>query len=97
MSAASPSRQFSARFASLPELLAVATAACTAAGMNVPASHRVELVLEEAFSNSIRHGYLHRPPILPAHQVQRVRYLPQRAVAHGFHHHREDIVLSITA
>jgi serine/threonine-protein kinase RsbW len=57
MSAASPSRQFSARFASLPELLAVATAACTAAGMNVPASHRVELVLEEAFSNSIRHGY----------------------------------------
>jgi anti-sigma regulatory factor (Ser/Thr protein kinase) len=57
MSAASLPRRFSACFASLPELLAVAGAACVAAGMNSQACHRVELVLEEAFSNSIRHGY----------------------------------------
>ena len=50
-------RRFSARFASLPELLAVAGAACVGAGMTSQARHRVELVLEEAFSNSIRHGY----------------------------------------
>jgi len=57
MSAATSSGRFSARFANLPELLAVATAACNAAGMSMQATHRVELVLEEAFSNSIRHGY----------------------------------------
>jgi anti-sigma regulatory factor (Ser/Thr protein kinase) len=57
MTAASSSRRISARFTNLPELLAVATAACNAAGMTRQTTHRVELVLEEAFSNSIRHGY----------------------------------------
>ncbi len=54
--ASSPHR-FAARFNQLPALLAVAGAACDAAGMTAMARHRVELVLEEAFSNSIRHGY----------------------------------------
>lgn len=57
MPASSSLLQFSARFDSLPELLAAAGAACDIAGMTAPARHRVELVLEEAFSNSIRHGY----------------------------------------
>ncbi len=57
MSAAPPPRRFSTRFASLPELLAVAGSSCAAAGMTSQARHRVELVLEEVFSNSIRHGY----------------------------------------
>jgi anti-sigma regulatory factor (Ser/Thr protein kinase) len=57
MSAANPFLRFSARFASLPELLAAAGAACDAAGITTETRHRAELVLEEAFSNSIRHGY----------------------------------------
>jgi anti-sigma regulatory factor (Ser/Thr protein kinase) len=54
---ASMPRQFAARFAMMPELLGFAGAACAAAGLTTQARHRVELVLEEAFSNSIHHGY----------------------------------------
>lgn len=57
MPASSLSREFSARFDNLPDLLAAAGVACDTAGMTARARHRVELVLEEAFSNSIRHGY----------------------------------------
>lgn len=53
----SPSRQFSARFDNLPDLQAFAGAACDSAGIAARVRHHVELVLEEAFSNSIRHGY----------------------------------------
>lgn len=52
-----PTRCFDARFARLPALLDVARSACRAAGLTADALHRVELVLEEAFSNSVRHGY----------------------------------------
>ena len=48
---------FQARFADLPELLSAARAACHAAGLDHEATQRVELVIEEAFSNSIAHGY----------------------------------------
>ncbi len=51
------SRPFLARFDRLPELLATIAAACDAAGMNTNARQRAELVLEEAFANSIHHGY----------------------------------------
>lgn len=50
-------RCFDARLARLPALLDAARSACRAAGLTADAMHRVELVLEEAFSNSVRHGY----------------------------------------
>jgi anti-sigma regulatory factor (Ser/Thr protein kinase) len=49
--------RFNARFAELAALLDAARAACRAARLDPEATHRVELVLEEAFSNSVRHGY----------------------------------------
>jgi anti-sigma regulatory factor (Ser/Thr protein kinase) len=49
--------RFDARFARLPALLDAARGACRAAGLTADVMHRVELVLEEAFSNSVRHGY----------------------------------------
>lgn len=55
---ASPLHRFTAHFAQLPEAMVFAGQVCTAAGMTARARHRVELVLEEAFSNSIHHGYL---------------------------------------
>lgn len=55
---ASPLHRFTAHFAQLHEAMVFAGQVCTAAGMTARARHRVELVLEEAFSNSIHHGYL---------------------------------------
>lgn len=48
---------FPARFAALPDLLAAVRDGCRIAGLNDEATQRVELVVEEAFSNSIAHGY----------------------------------------
>lgn len=50
-------RQFPARYAALPDLLGMARAAAHAAGLDNTACARIELVLEEAFSNTVRHGY----------------------------------------
>lgn len=50
-------RRFCARFSDLPELLATARSAALAAGFDEAGCLRIELVLEEIFSNSIRHGY----------------------------------------
>jgi anti-sigma regulatory factor (Ser/Thr protein kinase) len=50
-------RCFDAHFATLPSLLDAARGACREANLTADAIHRVELVLEEAFSNSVRHGY----------------------------------------
>lgn len=57
MSIVSPAACFPARFAALAAVLDAARQACRAAGLDAQVTHRVELVLEEAFSNSIRHGY----------------------------------------
>lgn len=50
-------KRFPARFSALADLLSAAVEACRTAGLDDAATHRVELVLEEAFSNTIRHGY----------------------------------------
>ena len=50
-------QRYAARFDQLPLLLAAARDHCRSAGFGPDATRRVELVLEEAFSNSIRHGY----------------------------------------
>lgn len=57
MHSASVMHHFNARFAELAALLDAARAACRAARLDADTTHRVELVLEEAFSNSVRHGY----------------------------------------
>lgn len=57
MPSASAPRRFNARLAELALLLDAARAACLAARLGAEASRRVELVLEEAFSNSVQHGY----------------------------------------
>lgn len=54
--AANPTR-FNARFTELRGLLDCARTACKEAGLDAATIYRVELVLEEAFANSIHHGY----------------------------------------
>ena len=49
--------RYAARFDNLPAMLAAVQAVCQQAGFDSRARHRVELVLEEAFANSVRHGY----------------------------------------
>lgn len=51
------SQSFAARFAELPNVMAFVRRACADAGFSEEAMRRVELVVEEAFSNSILHGY----------------------------------------
>jgi anti-sigma regulatory factor (Ser/Thr protein kinase) len=53
----SPPRRFNADIADLANLLADCRAACLMAGLDTQAMQRVELVIEEAFSNSVHHGY----------------------------------------
>jgi len=48
---------FAARLSILPELLAHVRARCRDAGIDEPATLRIELVLEEIFTNTVRHGY----------------------------------------
>lgn len=53
----SPVRRYAARFDQLPSVLADVRATCQAAGFTETTTLRVELALEEAFSNCIKHGY----------------------------------------
>jgi len=48
---------FCARLATLPDLLEHLRQACAVAQIDASAMLRVELVLEELFTNTIRHGY----------------------------------------
>jgi serine/threonine-protein kinase RsbW len=57
MPSASVPCRFNARLAELALLLDAARTACLAARLGAEATRRVELVLEEAFSNSVQHGY----------------------------------------
>jgi anti-sigma regulatory factor (Ser/Thr protein kinase) len=41
----------------LPEILGCVRQACCEAGIVAPAALRVELVVEELFTNTVRHGY----------------------------------------
>ncbi len=50
-------RRFTARLSTLPDLLAYLREACERAGIGPAAMLRVELVLEELFTNTVRHGY----------------------------------------
>ena len=50
-------RRFSARMCVLPELLDCVRRACSEAGIVAPAALRAELVIEELFTNTVRHGY----------------------------------------
>lgn len=49
--------RFSARLATLPEFLAYLRQVCEHAGLSEPATLRIELVLEELFTNTVHHGY----------------------------------------
>ena len=49
--------EFHACLADLPALLAALRTLCRAAGLEADEVLRAELVIEETFSNSIRHGY----------------------------------------
>ena len=57
MSDRSDARRFSARMSALPEILGCVRQACRDAGIVAPAALRVELVIEELFTNTVRHGY----------------------------------------
>ena len=50
-------RLFSARLASLAEVLAHAVTICKQAGLNIDERLRVELAIEELFTNTVLHGY----------------------------------------
>jgi anti-sigma regulatory factor (Ser/Thr protein kinase) len=50
-------RRFSARMNALPEILGCVRQACHDAGIVAPAALRAELVIEELFTNTVRHGY----------------------------------------
>lgn len=50
-------RDFPARFASVAATAAFALEFCTRHGVALPAAQRLRLVIEELFTNSIRHGY----------------------------------------
>jgi anti-sigma regulatory factor (Ser/Thr protein kinase) len=52
-------RQFTARLNSLGELITHTAAICREAGLNRHEQLRVELVIEELFTNSVCHGYGH--------------------------------------
>jgi anti-sigma regulatory factor (Ser/Thr protein kinase) len=57
MSDRSDARRFCARMSALPEILGCVREACRDAGIVAPAALRVELVIEELFTNTVRHGY----------------------------------------
>ena len=50
-------RCFRARMSALPDILGCVRQACDAAGIVSPAALRAELVIEELFTNTVRHGY----------------------------------------
>ncbi|MCC6534279.1 MAG: ATP-binding protein [Burkholderiales bacterium] len=50
-------RRFCARMSALPELLACVRASCAAAAVEPAVLRRIELVLEELFTNTVTHGY----------------------------------------
>lgn len=50
-------RRFSARMSALPEILGCVRQACRDAGVIPAAALRAELVIEELFTNTVRHGY----------------------------------------
>ena len=50
-------RCFCARMSALPDILGCVRQACHAAGIVRPAALRAELVIEELFTNTVRHGY----------------------------------------
>ena len=50
-------RQFPARLAALTEVLAHIAAVCDRSGMTKIEQMRVELAVEELFTNTVRHGY----------------------------------------
>ena len=50
-------RRFKAKMGILPEMLEFIGAVCRDAGLEHPLRRRVELVLEEIFTNTVRHGY----------------------------------------
>jgi serine/threonine-protein kinase RsbW len=51
------SRRFCASMSALSELLDCARAACVQAHLEQQAIRRIELALEELFTNTVRHGY----------------------------------------
>lgn len=53
----SSTRRFPARLASLVDVLSHTVAICKQAGLNNDEKLRVELVVEELFTNSVLHGY----------------------------------------
>jgi serine/threonine-protein kinase RsbW len=57
MTERSDPRRFSARMSALPEILGCVRQACQDAGIVPPAALRAELVIEELFTNTVRHGY----------------------------------------
>jgi serine/threonine-protein kinase RsbW len=57
MSDQSTARRFSARMSALPEILGCVRQACRDAGVIPAAALRAELVIEELFTNTVRHGY----------------------------------------
>ncbi len=52
-----PAHQFSARLNSLTEALTYVTTICSEAGLKKNEQLRVELVIEELFTNTVCHGY----------------------------------------
>jgi anti-sigma regulatory factor (Ser/Thr protein kinase) len=52
-----PAHQFPARLSSLREALTYVAAICTQAGLKKNEQLRVELVIEELFTNTVCHGY----------------------------------------
>jgi len=57
MTPQSEPRCFRARMSALPQLIDCVRAACRDAGLVPPSTLRVELALEELFTNTVRHGY----------------------------------------
>jgi len=52
-----PPRHFAARLASLNKVLAYTVSICNQAGLNNEEQMRVELVIEEIFTNTVCHGH----------------------------------------
>ena len=61
---------FPARFEALPDALAFAARAGADAGCSADTCKRIELVIEELFTNTVDHGYAGTPLPDSAHTVQ---------------------------
>src|SRR5690606_29982244 len=87
MSEGSDVRCFAARMSVLPEILGCVREACRKAGIIPPAALRAELVIEELFTNTVRHGYkgeCDHPVWLHARPAPGALYLTYQDAAEAF-------------